>query len=123
MTTYHFVAASEPFLTEEEPLEEVLRERVRHYGEQGRTIDFWLVRRPAFLEAPELAPLAATVPRPAAAVVSITIGLRGLLLPATLGVVGSLHPTTMSEWGQQQVCCAASKAEQPGYASSHKLLA
>jgi hypothetical protein len=70
MTTYHFVAASEPFLTEEEPLEEVLRERVRHYGEQGRTIDFWLVRRPAFLEAPELAPLAATVPRPAAAVVS-----------------------------------------------------
>ena len=70
MTTYHFVAASEPFLTEEEPLEEVLRERVRHYGEQGRTIDFWLVRRPAFLEAPELAALAATVPRPAAAVVS-----------------------------------------------------
>lgn len=70
MTTYHFVAASEPFLTEEEPLEEVLRERVRHYGEQGRTIDFWLVRRPAFLEAPELAPLAATVPSPAAAVVS-----------------------------------------------------
>ena len=26
MTTYHFVAASERFLTEEEPLEEVLKE-------------------------------------------------------------------------------------------------
>lgn len=69
-TTYHFVAASETFLTVEEPLEEVLRERVRNYQEQGKTIDFWLVTRPAFLEAPELAPVAAKVPRPAAAVVS-----------------------------------------------------
>lgn len=70
MSTYHFVAASEAFLTDEEPLEEVLRERVRHYGEQGKAIDFWLVRRPAFLEAPELAGQLVAVPRPAAAVVS-----------------------------------------------------
>jgi len=55
---------------EEEPLDEVLRERVRNYGENNKEIDFWLVRRPAFLEAPELASLAASVPRPAAAVVS-----------------------------------------------------
>jgi len=70
MTQYHFVAASEAFLTVEEPLEEVLRERVRSYGEPGKAIDFWLVRRPAFLDAPELAAVAAAVPRPAAAVVS-----------------------------------------------------
>ncbi|MEB3307218.1 MAG: MgPME-cyclase complex family protein [Cyanobacteriota bacterium] len=70
MSTYHFVAASERFLTVEEPLAEVLRERVRHYGEQGKSIDFWLVRRPAFLEVPELASVAGTVPRPAAAVIS-----------------------------------------------------
>ncbi|MCT0225673.1 MgPME-cyclase complex family protein [Synechococcus sp. CS-1328] len=70
MSTYHFVAASEAFLTVEEPLEEVLRERVSNYAEKGRNIDFWLVKRPAFLEAPELAATAAAVPRPAAAVVS-----------------------------------------------------
>jgi hypothetical protein len=70
MSTYHFIAASEAFLCEEEPLEEVLRERVRNYGEHQRPIDFWLVRQPAFLEAPELAALAKEVPRPAAAVVS-----------------------------------------------------
>ena len=70
MTTHHFIAASEAFLTVEEPLEEVLRERVRHYGEQGKAIDFWLVKRPAFLEAPELEPIASAIPRPAAAVVS-----------------------------------------------------
>jgi hypothetical protein len=70
MTHYHFVAASRSFLIEEEPLEEVLRERVRNYGEKDKAIDFWLLERPAFLEAPELAAIAASVPRPAAAVVS-----------------------------------------------------
>jgi hypothetical protein len=70
MSIYYFIAASEAFLTVEEPLEEVLRERVRNYGEQGKPVDFWLVPRPLFLEAPELAAVAAAVPRPAAAVVS-----------------------------------------------------
>ena len=70
MTTFHFVAASERFLTEEEPLEEVLRERERNYKETDKTIDFWLVRQPAFLQSAELAALAQTIPQPAAAVVS-----------------------------------------------------
>ena len=70
MTTYHFVAASERFLTVEEPLEEVLRERKRNYAETGKTIDFWLVKQPAFLAAPEQAELRASLPQPAAAVVS-----------------------------------------------------
>jgi hypothetical protein len=70
MTQYHFVAASEAFLTVEEPLDEVLKERVRNYGEQGKAIDFWLVKRPAFLDAAELSAIGAQVPRPAAAVVS-----------------------------------------------------
>lgn len=70
MTQYHFVAASRSFLIEEEPLAEVLRERVRNYSEKDKAIDFWLVERPAFLEASELAGSVASVPRPAAAVVS-----------------------------------------------------
>lgn len=70
MTTFHFVAASERFLTEEEPLEEVLRERQRNYKENDKAIDFWLVRRPSFLQSPELSSTAAQVPQPAAAVVS-----------------------------------------------------
>ena len=36
MTTYHFVAASETFLTVDEPLEEVLKERRRNYAETNR---------------------------------------------------------------------------------------
>ena len=70
MTTYHFVAASERFLTVEEPLAEVLKERERNYAETGKTIDFGLLRQPAFLAAPELAELNRQVPEPSAAVVS-----------------------------------------------------
>ena len=70
MSTYYFVAASERFLTEEEPLEEVLRERRRNYAETDKSVDFWLVRQPAFLTAPEFASLRAQLPQPSAAVVS-----------------------------------------------------
>ena len=70
MATYHYVAASERFLCEEEPLAEVLRERREHYGGQGKTVDFWLVRQPAFLEAEPVKADGTAVPRPAAAVIS-----------------------------------------------------
>ncbi|MBF2084627.1 MgPME-cyclase complex family protein [Thermoleptolyngbya sp. C42_A2020_037] len=70
MTTYHFILASEKFLLQEEPLDESLRERTRHYAETGKEIDFWLVREPAFLEAAEMSEFKAKCPRPAAAVIS-----------------------------------------------------
>jgi len=70
MTTYHYVLASKKFLMEEEPLEEVLRERTRNYQEQEKEIDFWLVPEPAFLDAPELAEPKAKCPQPAAAILS-----------------------------------------------------
>ena len=54
MQTYYYVLASQSFLIEEEPIEEVLRERTRNYHEQEKEIDFWLVKQPAFLEAPEM---------------------------------------------------------------------
>jgi hypothetical protein len=70
MQTYYYILASQHFLTEEEPLEEVLRERTRHYQEQEKEIDFWLVKQPAFLDAPEMAEIKAKCPQPAAAIVS-----------------------------------------------------
>jgi len=36
MTTYFFVAASEKFLTVEEPIEEILKERIRNYKENNK---------------------------------------------------------------------------------------
>ncbi len=70
MTTYHYILASKKFLMEEEPLEEVLRERTRNYQEKEKEIDFWLVEQPAFLDAPALAAHKQKCPQPAAAIIS-----------------------------------------------------
>ena len=70
MTTYYFIAASKKFLTEEEPLEEILKERRRNYKENNREIDFWLLIRPLFLKCSELKGLYNKIPKPQAAVIS-----------------------------------------------------
>lgn len=70
MQTYYYVLASKRFLLEEEPLEEVLKERVRNYQEQEKEIDFWLVVEPAFIEAPELTEIKQNCPQPAAAIIT-----------------------------------------------------
>ena len=70
MQTYYYVLASQKFLLEEEPFDEVLQERVRNYQEQKKEIDFWLVKQPAFLEAAEFAEIKAKCPQPSAAVIS-----------------------------------------------------
>jgi Protein of unknown function (DUF2488) len=70
MQTYYYALASERFLIEEEPIAEVLKERTRHYHEQEKEIDFWLVKQPAFLESPEMAQIKAKCPQPAAAIIS-----------------------------------------------------
>jgi len=70
MQTYYYLVASQKFLTEDEPLEEVLQERRRHYQEQEREVDFWLVQQPAFLESDGLGDIKSRCPQPAAAVIS-----------------------------------------------------
>ena len=70
MTTYFFVAASKKFLTVEEPLEEILKERVRNYKENNKEIDFWLLENPSFLKANQFFGLTAKIPSPPAAVIS-----------------------------------------------------
>ncbi|MEO0458080.1 MAG: MgPME-cyclase complex family protein [Cyanobacteria bacterium P01_A01_bin.114] len=70
MTTYYYALASQRFLLEEEPFEEVLKERQRHYQSQEKVLDFWFVKQPAFLETPEFSSEKARCPQPAAAVIS-----------------------------------------------------
>jgi len=70
MATYFFVAASEKFLTVEEPLDEILKERMRNYKENNKEIDFWLLKNPSFLQTTKFADLKAKIPSPPAAVLS-----------------------------------------------------
>nr|UNJ16467.1 hypothetical protein [Boldiaceae sp.] len=43
MTNYYFAAASKRFLLFEEPLEEILRERINNYKLNNKILDFWLL--------------------------------------------------------------------------------
>ena len=70
MTKYFFVAASEKFLTVEEPLEEILKERIRNYNENNKEIDFWLLKNPSFLQTTKFADLKAKIPSPPSAILS-----------------------------------------------------
>ena len=70
MTTYFFIAASEKFLTVEEPIEEILKERIRNYKENNKEIDFWLLKNPSFLRTPQFDDLKAKIPSPPAAILS-----------------------------------------------------
>ena len=70
MTTYFFVAASEKFLTVEEPLEEILKERTRNYKENNKEIDFWLLKNPSFLKSSKFIDLSTKIPSSPAAVIS-----------------------------------------------------
>jgi hypothetical protein len=72
MTTYYYLVASEKFLTSgEENLHEVLEERVRHYQDNNKEIDFWFIKQPAFLEAPEFKEIKQQCPQPSAAIISL----------------------------------------------------
>lgn len=51
---YFFVIGSSKFLLENEPLEEILRERVQQYAREKKTIDFWIIKSPKFLNSSDL---------------------------------------------------------------------
>jgi len=70
MTKYFFVAASEKFLTVEEPLDEILKERMRNYKENNKEIDFWLIKNPSFLQTTKFVDHKSKNPSPPAAVLS-----------------------------------------------------
>nr|QWK41803.1 hypothetical protein [Protohalopteris sp.] len=61
-TTYYFILASDKFLLKDEPLEEVLRERVQHYQRVEKSIDFWLVQSPQFYTSDEFSYLRINLP-------------------------------------------------------------
>lgn len=70
MTTYHFALASQKFLFEEEPFEEVIKERTRNYHEQDKEIDFWVIKDPAFINAPSMQEAKQKTPQPCVAIIS-----------------------------------------------------
>ena len=67
---YFFIVASQQFLFIEEPLEEMLRERIEHYRRIKTPIDFWLLPSPKFLDMPKLKEIKDKCPEKCVAIVS-----------------------------------------------------
>ncbi|KAJ4719263.1 Ycf54-like protein [Melia azedarach] len=66
---YYFVVANAKFmLDEEEHFQELMFERLRHYGERNKEQDFWLVIEPKFLD--KFPDITKRLRRPAVALVS-----------------------------------------------------
>ena len=53
MPNYHVAIASQNFFLDQEPIEEILRERMQYYKSCNKDIDFWFVLNPNFLNALE----------------------------------------------------------------------
>nr|YP_009732213.1 hypothetical protein [Gracilaria spinulosa]QHS70785.1 hypothetical protein [Gracilaria spinulosa] len=51
MPKYYFAIASRNFLMNEEPIEEILRERTNHYRDIKKDIDFWFITNSDLLKS------------------------------------------------------------------------
>ena len=50
MNYYYFALASTNFFMNEEPLEEILRERTNYYKNINKDIDFWFIKNAEFIK-------------------------------------------------------------------------
>nr|WCH57041.1 hypothetical protein [Hypnea musciformis] len=71
MNNYYFAIASKKFLAEEEPVEEILRERTNYYLNNKKSIDFWFIDNPSFIYKPEFKDLKNKINSTPAAIISL----------------------------------------------------
>ncbi len=50
MYNYYFAVASQSFFLDQEPIEEILRERTNYYKNFNKEIDFWFILNPTFFD-------------------------------------------------------------------------
>ena len=98
MKRYYFFIASQDFLFFQEPIEEILRERIRHYTSINKKIDFCLTKNLTFLEAPSLNQIKTNLVKPSVAIVSLNPKfINWLKLRVHYGVVGSFAASSFQE--------------------------
>lgn len=70
MTTYYIAMASKKFLLEQEPIEEMLRERTQYYESNNLPIDFWFIKDLSTANSPEITKFQDYLKKPAAMIIS-----------------------------------------------------
>lgn len=71
MNQYYFAIASEQFLINEEPIEEILRERTDYYNSINKDVDFWLIKNPKFINLTQFANIKSQLIGKSAAIISL----------------------------------------------------
>nr|YP_010196278.1 hypothetical protein LKZ37_pgp190 [Gracilaria cearensis]UAD83675.1 hypothetical protein [Gracilaria cearensis] len=71
MPKYYFAIASRNFLMNEEPIEEILRERTNHYKYIKKDIDFWFITNPHLLKSFHLNRIREQLTEDCAAIISL----------------------------------------------------
>nr|YP_009502035.1 hypothetical protein [Porolithon onkodes]ASB29637.1 hypothetical protein [Porolithon onkodes] len=90
MKRYYFLIATTDFLFFQEPIEEILRERMRHYLSIEKSLDFCLTTNLDFLDTPSLKQIKENIVTPSAAVVSLNPKfIDWLKLRVRYGITGS----------------------------------
>nr|YP_009398373.1 hypothetical protein [Lophocladia kuetzingii]ARW67559.1 hypothetical protein [Lophocladia kuetzingii] len=70
MYNYYFAIASQNFFINQEPIEEILRERKHYYENNNKDIDFWFVINPNFIHHSREYRLSSNISNSLAAIVS-----------------------------------------------------
>ena len=71
MVRYYFLIATSNFLLKQEPVEEVLRERVRHYELLNKDLDFGVTNNLSFLDHVDLEYIKKQIVEPSVAIFSL----------------------------------------------------
>lgn len=92
MPNYYFAVASQKFLFEEEPLEEMLRERINHYKSVNKPVDFWIVSNSSLVDFPDLININKIIHQPISAIISYNIHfINWIKLRIGFVLVGQCH--------------------------------
>lgn len=98
MPLYYFAAASQNFLIHEEPIEEILRERTDYYKNNNKSIDFWFIKNPSFIQGDEFRDITKQIPGPIAAIVSLDeLFITWLKLRIGFIIIGNFNSTQIIE--------------------------
>ena len=96
---YYFLVASQDFLFYQEPIEEILRERIRHYKSIKKNIDFSFTTDLDFLDEPNLSHIKESLIKPSAAVISLNPKfIDWLKLRVQYGVTGSFVSSSLKKY-------------------------
>lgn len=95
---YYFIVVSQDFLFHQEPVEEIIRERINHYNALKKEIDFCVTKDLGFLDNSELTYIRKTIAKPSVAVISLNSKfIDWLKLRIQYGVKGSFTSSSLKE--------------------------